>query len=394
MPNSEQPIDEKLADVKEPQQDKVEGLEIVKNPESERVIESANNLTGKIERDEKVTGQDVLNLDEALGKIKINVVGIEMTLEEAKAKGKLYIEFLQRNFEHHEELTILTPEMAQIIADSHRWFAFPKVTEISDETASILGRHDRDLNLMGLTSLSDSAARGLARHKGNMSALGLSGLTEISDEAARWFGMNRNSRLFFNGVTTLSGVAAARLSAHESDLYLEKLATLPEDVAEGLGRFGGYKYNTHILYLSGVEDLSAESAKKLVYNPYKKLSLGLKNISDEVAEHLGKLKGDLHLESLTEISLEVAEGLSHIEGTLVLSGLTSISVDMAKKLAKVKGALNLQGLKELTPEVATALATHTDEDVLWLPKLPGTPKEVEEIFAEKTKRRLVMWMKP
>ncbi|MFA6296181.1 MAG: hypothetical protein WC663_02420 [Patescibacteria group bacterium] len=393
MPNPEQPMQENLADVKEPQQQNVEGLEIAKTPELEKVVDAANVLAGKIERDEKVTKGEVDDLREALGQMKLNVAGIEMTLEEAKTKGKFYIEFLQGKFEHHSELTILTPEMAQIIADSHRWFSFPKVTEISDETANILGRHDRDLNLSGLTSLTDSAARALARHKGNMSALGLSGLTEISDEAARWWGMNRNSRLFFNGVTTLSGVAAARLSAHESDLYLEKLVALPEDVAEGLGRFGGYEYNTHILDLSGVEDLSAESAKNLVSNPYKKINLGLKNISDEVAEHLGKLKGDLHLESLTEISLEAAEGLSHIEGALVLSGLTSISDDIAKKLAKVKGALNLQGLKELTPDVASALATHTDEDVLWLPKLPDTPKEVEEILADKTKKRLVMWWK-
>ena len=105
-----------------------------------------------------------------------------------------------------------------------------------------------------------------------------------------------------------------------------------------------------------IKSLTAEQAAKLVANEKGRglyLS-GLTSIDKDVAQELGKFKGELTLRGLTSIDNDVAQELAKCKAGLTL-GLTSINKDVAQELAKVKGDLNLYCLTSIDKDVLKIL---------------------------------------
>ncbi|MFA6296174.1 MAG: hypothetical protein WC663_02385 [Patescibacteria group bacterium] len=215
MPHPEQPMQENLADIKEPQQQKAEGLEIAKTPESERVIESANNLAGKIERDEKVTAGEVYDLRETLGQMKFDFYGNNLTIKEIRQDPNIqknigiWQEIESGNWRNREKLTMLPPKIARAFKnvpgddvylnnlsslqpesvkaikdwEKVRFLHLDGISNISKDVATALAAwHGENLHLRGLTTISQEEAKALKDWSGTR--LYLSGLISISDEAA------------------------------------------------------------------------------------------------------------------------------------------------------------------------------------------------------------------
>lgn len=85
----------------------------------------------------------------------------------------------------------------------------------------------------------------------------------------------------------------------------------------------------------------------------------LTSISDTAIEHLSKHKGDLHLDGLTSISDIAAGYLRDHEGDLYLNGLTSLSDIKASHLVHNTGAVYLNGVKTLSERAAQQLRKYT-----------------------------------
>ncbi|MFA6296178.1 MAG: hypothetical protein WC663_02405 [Patescibacteria group bacterium] len=248
MSNPEQLMQENLADVKEPQQN-VEGLEIAKTPESEKVIESANNLAGKIERDEKVTEGEVDDLREALGQMKFDINGEMMTIEQIKENPEMKINFkifqeiqsgdLQRKYNVGLTLgiTFLPKNIAEVLSHYNGTLNFHRLSFISDSAAEALSHHKGTLHLNKLSSLSDKAAESLSRHQGFfLYLIGLSSLSDKSIESLSHY----HGGLFLSGLSTLSDNAAESLSHHQESIYLEGLSSISDAAAESLSHHDKY----------------------------------------------------------------------------------------------------------------------------------------------------------
>ncbi|MFA6296171.1 MAG: hypothetical protein WC663_02370 [Patescibacteria group bacterium] len=189
MPNPEQPqpIQENLADVKEPQQNNVEGLEVAHGEELENVVDAANALAGKIERDEKVTKGEVYDLREALGQVKFDIGGEMMTIEQIKQIPDLktnlpiFQEIQAGNLKRVTMLSFLPKNIAESLSHHHGDLYLIGLSSLSDEAAESLSHHQGDLDLRNLSSLSDASAESLSHHNG---VLSLSFLSSLSDRAA------------------------------------------------------------------------------------------------------------------------------------------------------------------------------------------------------------------
>ncbi|MFA6296176.1 MAG: hypothetical protein WC663_02395 [Patescibacteria group bacterium] len=236
MPNPEQPqpIQENLADVKEPQQNNVEGLEVAHGEELENVVDAANALAEKIERDEKVTEGEVYDLREALGQMEFNYGGDSMSITEIqKIKDwKKNLEILKEinagSFKHIRELTFLTVSAADairkkrdvdfLIGDST--IPFDSLASLSDRAAELLS-HCKLSNLRfdKITSLSDQAIEHLSNFFGE---LYLKGLTSLSDNAAASLSKSECLVLALDGLTSLSDKAAESLAEYKGQLAIKK----------------------------------------------------------------------------------------------------------------------------------------------------------------------------
>lgn len=195
MPNPEQPqlMQEKIADIKEPQQD-VAGLEIAETPELEKVVDAANNLSEKIEKNENVTARDVLDLEEASGQIKIDFYGKKITLEEIrkipnlKENKRLWDDIMSGNYHDGglDDLTFLPEKVAEAASKFEGTFtlSFYRLDSLSSEIAEALSKwKGQYLLLDGITSLSKKEAKALSNFEGKK--ISLMSLTSLSDEAAQ-----------------------------------------------------------------------------------------------------------------------------------------------------------------------------------------------------------------
>jgi hypothetical protein len=123
-------------------------------------------------------------------------------------------------------------------------------------------------------------------------------------------------------------------------------------VAEALGKHKGQ------LCLNGLTDLDEDVAEALAELP-DALSLGgLTDLPVEVAEALATHQGELGLDGLTDLPVEVAEALAQHQGQLWLDGLTELPIDVAEALASHKSGLVLDGVKEPSAAVLEALSDH------------------------------------
>ncbi len=161
----------------------------------------------------------------------------------------------------------------------------------------------------------------------------------------------------------LSPEAARILIQHEKRMELLSLGIteLSPDVAEELAQYKGEK-----LYLNCVTELSADTAKAIARFKGIKLMLnGLRNVSYQVLGRLASYQGILHLDGIE--SFEICEDetrrvqtiFQNLECTkLSMNGLKNPNISLIKALALCRGQLDLNSIKDLAPEESAILGEH------------------------------------
>jgi len=109
------------------------------------------------------------------------------------------------------------------------------------------------------------------------------------------------------------------------------------------------------LWLTGITELSANTATALSKHKGPLILDGLTELSADTATALSKHKGPLSLDGLTELSADTATALSKHKGPLSLNALTRLSDELAEVLAKHKGHIYFLGLKKLSRRGAAQL---------------------------------------
>ena len=160
-----------------------------------------------------------------------------------------------------------------------------------------------------------------------------------------------------DGLSTISLEVARQLVLHSSNLSLNGLTALPDDIAVVLATHAGdgVKLNG----LTSLSDAAAESLSKFTGGDsyFEGLYLdGLTSLSDAAAKSFGKHQGQLNLNGLTSLSDAAAKGLSKHQGELSLNGTTHLSEVAAKHLSQHEDKLSLYGLSDLSDEAALAFA--------------------------------------
>lgn len=159
----------------------------------------------------------------------------------------------------------------------------------------------------------------------------------------------RADNFALNGLKQLDPGVAEQLSKYRpSDfefacLRLDGLQSLTQEDAEHLGKLRDIRY----LSLDGLQNINAGVAAGLANFPGVLCLNGVKCISDETARELAK-QGGLIIESKSTAG-----------GRLQLNGLTELSDRAAEELSAYKGeCLNLDGLKEISASAAQSLAKY------------------------------------
>jgi len=226
----EQPINEELADVVNPSEKEESGFKIANTPESESIINKSNELAERIQRNEPIKVGHVLELEKALSRIKIDIGGDMMTVEEIKKNPNIQEQIKKPNFKEQLDLNKKVATGIPIYIEDLEF--------LTKAAAESLSQHEGELFLTGLTFLSDAAAKSLSMHQGG---LYLNGLTLLSDEAIKYLSRYQG-RLDLSGLSFLSDDAAESLSRHKKDLWLNDLASLSDKAAESLSKHQGHLY--------------------------------------------------------------------------------------------------------------------------------------------------------
>jgi len=298
-----------------------------------------------------------------------------LTVEQARAvmaKKPTTMGSIDGGFANFDALTILTPEVAEVLVKHDGALSFNGLTELSPETAAVLAKHApsksfgyADLRLNGLKTLSPKAAEALAAHQGKVLLYSLEKLDSIplAQKLARQWGELRL------GITELSPPIAAELAKHRGT---EENKTRPGVI------FRRQDGAASVLRLDNIASLSPETAEALAAHEGVLVLNGLINLPPTVAASLAKRVGNsktkrtgtLVLNGLETLSTESATALAAFTGELVLKALTELTPDTAAALAIHPGRLHLTGLTKLSPETHTALQAHKN---LLLPRpLPLT----------------------
>jgi mono/diheme cytochrome c family protein len=222
-----------------------------------------------------------------------------------------------------------------------------------------------------LTTLSVEDAKRLAGE--NRGRLTLDRLTTLPDDVAKELA-KREGWLSLNGLTTLSNATAAALGDHKGYLLLDGLTSLSNEAAAGLARHGGY------LSLNGIRTLPDEAAVPLFQTGGAAghaavrggLAMrGLTTLSPAAAKAIaGRKAAEVHIDGLTTLTPEAAAILMTVNGHVwngQLPGITTVSEELAQAMAK--RGVSLPGLKELSPAVAKALEGKLGGDLRGLTSL-------------------------
>jgi hypothetical protein len=219
---------------------------------------------------------------------------------------------------------ILTLEIAEQFLEDPDSISFGCYTSIEDAAAESLSKYQGNLNLYGLTELSDAAAESLSKYQGN---LYLYGLTELSDAAAESLSKHKGATLDLTGLTEFSDSAAEALAKYRGCLYDGGLIQKNEHDDSEIGISSANVLTPEIAeqFLEDPESIELheftvvdEAAAEILagYDGYLNLS-GLKEIPQEVAEHLGiKLVKDVRTDN-EELSVEGIKTLEDIESCVV-----------------------------------------------------------------------------
>lgn len=111
----------------------------------------------------------------------------EENKEEFEKNKIIWNEIQQGNYENYQEMTMLIPEIVQLIVSycsegGRTILSLPYLTGIDTHTAKILSTYKEHLSLNGLTSINEDVAKCFMDHKGELS---LNGLTSFSKDVAK-----------------------------------------------------------------------------------------------------------------------------------------------------------------------------------------------------------------
>lgn len=281
--------------------------------------------------------------------------------------------------------------------------------EISDNCAKILGAGSCfHLYLDGLPSINGRTMINLLGRRGAISLDGIKELPALSaDESSEDLEFTYLSEVHLNGLKSASADSLNKVvSAIDEYLYLNSLESLPQDgdlfkncgcsmFLDGLKRLTdldsvnlGVNLADCSLSLAGLEELSVRQAELLVGSERGDFCLGLRNVSDEVANAVFRSKSSTlvmnNLEELSPLAAKICgryiyadsisfDGLKQISeeafeilltdytgeedwcagnyGPAVysLDGLTHITPRMLQALAKTKYNVSLAGVIEQKP---------------------------------------------
>ncbi|HBJ37387.1 MAG TPA: hypothetical protein DDZ51_22070 [Planctomycetaceae bacterium] len=227
---------------------------------------------------------------------------------------------------------VLTREIAETLICDNESIHANEYTSINEDAAVLIGASGKLLFLDGLKTLPADLATVLSTKS---TIISLNGLLTLDDETAKVLGKSNDS-LYLCGLTSLSVVAASEIAkVTGSELFLDGLPTISEDVATSLARFQGEREST--LSLDGLTKISAVVAAELK-NHRGWLSLqGLTDISDDAALQLGKHDGEnLYLSSVDNLSDAAIQSLAHHSHSVWFGNLPEDQKNRFEEMVELK----------------------------------------------------------
>jgi hypothetical protein len=181
------------------------------------------------------------------------------------------------------------------------------------------------------------------------------------------------------GTDELSEDVAMELAKMSFNLCFPNLKTLELGAATQIGYFKG-----NFLTFSGLESISPEAINALLLNFNEWLSLGLFELTADIARELGAANFcGLEFTRLKTLSLDAAFWLSNGQAILTFSALESISPEAAEILLfNYNDPVSFEKLQIDTMELAKAIANHPHE--LYLDGVSYlSPEIAEKLMAHK-----------
>jgi hypothetical protein len=280
-------------------------------------------------------------------------------------------------------MSIIDEELAKKFMKAPDNVDLSEATEITDEAAELLAKHEGELNLCDCSRISEKAIETLASRNGDLS-LGINSLSDATVAALA----THVGRLELPELEKVGVEHAAVLSTHSSELQISQWSDLsPSSMAENNYNYKelateGERLLAKKLYDSEItvddkirkinqqDIIDASMAKKFLDRSYldgsgsEQIKLSDKKVlSVEAAEIFSKMDGGpLHLEGVTEISDRVADLLGKSSGLLYLGKSASLSATGWKSLSSHKGWLCLE-LESLPDESASALSQYQGDKI-------------------------------
>ena len=227
------------------------------------------------------------------------------------------------------------------------------VSRISPEVAEQLGQK-RDHLELGITEISPEVAHALADNEGG--SVFLNELQEISPDVAEQFKKSRRDYFYLDGVSSVSLAVAKHLSECVCRIHLNGVREVSPEVADLLSRNKSIEFE-------GLENVSEEVIDVLLANASIVSFGGMRSISDNIAECIGRHEGaNVFLRNLEYISGKGVESLCKCGGSIIL-GIKHLSDSSAEILSKNKKWVQLYKLGSLSDEAAEYFS-HFDGDEL------------------------------
>lgn len=220
------------------------------------------------------------------------------------------------------------------------------LNELILSEAKFLAQLQYDISLEKITRLSDECFKELAF---GSTVVSLAGLETIDNFKAEILQKTKSKSIKDLAPLYLSGEVIGIIDKSMDKISIHKLKTLDAETAKKL-----LEYETE-LYFGGLEVLEIDVAKVLS-TCMGRLSLpGITKITPEIASILAQTQAYLSL-GLTEISEEVAKKLAGHKGKdLWLGSFETISFNVASAFSKFKGKLKFR-VKHLDMDVANILS--------------------------------------
>jgi|694.fasta_scaffold17631_3 hypothetical protein len=378
---------------------------------AERFLEDSSSV--ELGRFKSITTQAVMVLAESEDYLDLGSL-TDLPVDIAKQLGRSTAGITLRGLQE------LSPDAALALSENRGGFLDLKgLTKLSDEAAIAITKYKGlYLYLGGVTSMSDELAEALAMYQGTM--IELSNLVDLSESAAEKFckihafvvlpslksitvpvaeSLSKLTDRVDLGLESMSEDVAAALAKNESFLNLSELGELSDAAAAALSKHRGDLSLTSLKSFPNTPG-HLDLARKLIEEPSDLDFIRMTELSDEVAEVLGDLDGDLHFRKLPSLSPRVAKAFARKRRELLLFGVTSLSDEAAEELAigknknivllsmtelsdraaeafvDFKGDLDLRGVTTMSERAADALARRTGKTHLNLNNLPESVREI------------------